>query len=129
MAEKKKFEMNGINKKIAEEMQKIGFTHIEAKIMVYMFNNDIGISKAIEHETGLRQPEASVGLQKLRNIGLLKKEDIKLKGKGRPIHKYSLKKTMNETRDAIMSIAEQRVSVQKEHIASLNGYFDQLLKK
>jgi len=123
MAEKKEFE-----RKIIDEMKELGYTHIEAKITVYMLKNETAISKAIEHETGLRQPEASVGLTKLRKMGLLKKEDMKLKGKGRPIHKYSLKKSINETKAEILKVARQKIDKQQEHLASLDAYFVQFTK-
>lgn len=129
MVTKKKFELSGANLKLCEAIQAVGMNQIDAKILVYMFNNETAISKDIEHSTDLRQPEASLGLQRLRSAGIMTKENIKKIGKGRPVYKYSLKKSKQETVQFILELATKKITVQNENIENLKKQFDILLKQ
>ena len=68
----------------------MGVSRKTAKTLTYLSNVDESISKTIEEETKLRQPEVSTALKELRGRGWIEKEDIKKEGKGRPIHSYKM---------------------------------------
>ncbi|MCJ2533699.1 MAG: ArsR family transcriptional regulator [Candidatus Thermoplasmatota archaeon] len=59
-----------------------------AKTLLYIYQVDECRSADIEHAADLRQPEVSIAMQELRRRGLVKKRDLKSKGKGRPVHIY-----------------------------------------
>jgi predicted transcriptional regulator len=68
----------------------MGVSRKTAKTLTYLSTVDECISKTIEEETRLRQPEVSTALKELRGRGWIEKEDIKKEGKGRPIHSYRM---------------------------------------
>lgn len=68
----------------------MGVSRKTAKTLTYLSQVDNCISKTIEEETRLRQPEVSTALKELRGRGWIEKEDIKKEGKGRPIHSYRM---------------------------------------
>ena len=68
----------------------MGVSRKTAKTLTYLSNVNESISKTIEEETKLRQPEVSTALKELRGRGWIEKEDIKKEGKGRPIHSYKM---------------------------------------
>jgi predicted transcriptional regulator len=68
----------------------MGVSRKTAKTLTYLSHVDNCISKTIEEETRLRQPEVSTALKELRGRGWIEKEDIKKEGKGRPIHSYRM---------------------------------------
>ena len=59
-----------------------------AKILLYISQFDECKCADIEHGADLRQPEVSIAMQELRKRGWAKKQDLKKKGKGRPVHIY-----------------------------------------
>jgi predicted transcriptional regulator len=61
-----------------------------AKTLMYISQVEECRSADVEQGADLRQPEVSVAMQELRRRGWAKKRDIKKKGKGRPVHLYTL---------------------------------------
>ena len=60
-----------------------------AKTLLYISQFDECKGADVEQATDLRQPEVSVAMQELRRRGWIKKQDLKKKGKGRPVHIYT----------------------------------------
>jgi len=67
-----------------------------AKTLLYISQFDECKCTDIEHGADLRQPEVSRSIQELRKRGLVKKRDIKKKGKGRPVHIYKPTTNLSE---------------------------------
>ncbi|HLF06663.1 MAG TPA: ArsR family transcriptional regulator [Thermoplasmata archaeon] len=67
-----------------------------AKSLVCVASKGEITSAGIEGATGLRQPEVSIAVQELRQLGWVAKRDIKKVGKGRPIHSYRLAAPLKE---------------------------------
>ena len=78
------------NDEIVNLLVDMGVSRKTAKTLTYLSSVEECISKTIEEETKLRQPEVSTALKELRGRGWIEKEDIKKEGKGRPIHSYKM---------------------------------------
>ena len=68
----------------------MGVSKKTAKTLTYLSHVDESISRSIEENTNLRQPEVSTALKELRGRGWIEKQDIRKEGKGRPIHSYKM---------------------------------------
>ena len=89
-----------------------------AKTLIYISQFDECKISDIEKGTKLRQPEVSIAMQELRKRGWVKKRDLKEKGKGRPVHIYSIK-----------SISEILMDVEQgslKEVANIKSDIDQL---
>ena len=63
--------------------------------LLYISHCDECRSAEIEHQANLRQPEVSVAMQELQRRGWIRKRDLRKKGKGRPVHIYSLSSSID----------------------------------
>jgi len=109
----KKIEMFQLDKneeKLVELLQRFGYFHTDAKILTYMLKKKKAISKRIEQDMGLRQPEVSTGITRLRRQGLIGKTDVPTEGKGRPSHEYRLKMKPDEIRAYIIKRADEQIA-------------------
>ena len=68
----------------------MGISKKTAKTLTYLSHVDECMSKTIEENTHLRQPEVSTALKELRGRGWIEKHPIRKEGKGRPIHSYRM---------------------------------------
>ena len=78
------------DKKIVKVFSELGMPRNLAKTLMYISRVDECRSAEIEHGANLRQPEVSVAMQLLQDKGWVRRKDLKKKGKGRPVHLYSL---------------------------------------
>jgi predicted transcriptional regulator len=60
----------------------------------------------------MRQPEVSIAMQELRRRGWVKKQDLKKKGKGRPVHIYKTTTDLSE----ILNVFEQEKLKEVENV-------------
>jgi len=97
----------------------LGMPRNMAKTLMYISQVDYCRSLDIEKETHLLQPQVSVAIQELRNRGWVEKQDIKKKGKGRPVHHYRLKK---ELPDIISSFEQHKI----KEVQRVTKNFDEL---
>ncbi len=74
--------------KAVQIFTELGMPKNLAKILLYISQFDECKCADIEHGVDLRQPEVSIAMQELRKRGWAKKQDLKKKGKGRPVHIY-----------------------------------------
>jgi predicted transcriptional regulator len=80
----------------AEVLQSLGVNRNVAKLITYLKEVDEGSSRDIEMATGMRQPEVSVAMGTLRDMGWLSEHEFKNPGKGRPQKIYALRATIEE---------------------------------
>ena len=91
------------DKKIVKVFSELGMPRNLAKTLMYISQVDECRSAEIEHGANLRQPEVSVAMQLLQDKGWVRRRDLKKKGKGRPVHIYSLTSSI----DNIVKIFEK----------------------
>jgi len=84
----------------------IGMRKSLSKALIYISQVDECRSTDVERGTNLRQPEVSIAMQELRRRGWVKKQDLKRKGKGRPVHIYT---STVELSDIVKTIEQEKM--------------------
>ena len=79
-----------------EGLQSLGVNRNVAKLITYLKDVENGSSRDIEIATDMRQPEVSIAMRILREMGWLSEHDVKSPGKGRPMKIYALRATIDE---------------------------------
>jgi predicted transcriptional regulator len=77
-------------------LQSLGLNRNAAKLITYLKEVEEGSSRDIERFTDLRQPEVSIAMGTLRDMGWISERDVKGTGKGRPSKIYALRATIEE---------------------------------
>ncbi len=92
--------------KAVQLFTELGMPKNLAKTLMYI--SQVGECRSAEVEQGadLRQPEVSVAMQELRRRGWVAKQDLKGKGKGRPVHVY---KPMVQLSKIMKSIEQEKL--------------------
>jgi predicted transcriptional regulator len=119
MVKNKPYKFNSQDEKVIKIFSELGMPRNLAKTLLYISHCDECRSAEIEHQANLRQPEVSVAMQELQQRGWIKKRDLRKKGKGRPVHIYSLTAPI----DKIVSTFEQE---KMEEIQIIQRDLDQL---
>jgi len=88
MKAKNLFVLDEKDDKAVQLFTNLGMPRNLAKTIMYLSQIDECRSADVEQVANLRQPEVSVAMQELRRRGWVAKQDIKGKGKGRPVHVY-----------------------------------------
>jgi predicted transcriptional regulator len=88
MKAKSSFVLDEKDDKAVQLFTNLGMPRNLAKTIMYLSQIDECRSADVEQVANLRQPEVSVAMQELRRRGWVAKQDIKGKGKGRPVHVY-----------------------------------------
>lgn len=88
MKAKNSFVLDEKDDKAVQLFTNLGMPRNLAKTIMYLSQVDECRSADVEQVANLRQPEVSVAMQELRRRGWVAKQDIKGKGKGRPVHVY-----------------------------------------
>ncbi|MBN2066267.1 MAG: ArsR family transcriptional regulator, partial [Candidatus Thermoplasmatota archaeon] len=91
MAKKTSYKLQPQDERIVHVFSELGMPKNLAKTLMYISHVDECRSAEIERGANLRQPEVSIAMQHLQDKGWIEKRDLKKKGKGRPVHIYSLK--------------------------------------
>ena len=112
------------DEKIIKVFIELGMPRNLAKTLIYISKVDECKAAEIEHEANLRQPEVSVAMHELQRRGWIKKRDLKKKGKGRPVHLY----TMTSSIDQIVEIFEEEklkeINLVKKDLTSLKNLIE-----
>jgi len=77
-------------------LQSLGINRSVASLITYLQDMNERSSRDIEVATGLRQPEVSIAMRTLREMGWVTEHEIKGDGKGRPQKIYALRSTIDE---------------------------------
>jgi predicted transcriptional regulator len=112
MKRKRSFVLDEKDEKAVELFTDLGMPRNLAKTLMFISQVDECKSSEVEQGADLRQPEVSVAMQELRRRGWAEKRDLKKKGKGRPVHIYTLTKKLPE----ILNKFEQEKMKQVETI-------------
>jgi predicted transcriptional regulator len=96
MDKKNIYALDADDDKAVQLLVKLGMSKSLAKTLLYIYQVDECKCDDIEHGADLSQPEVSIAMQELRRRGLVKKRDLKSKGKGRPVHIYKPTTNLSE---------------------------------
>ena len=93
------------NKRIVELLAKTRVNAKLARILVFLSTVPEAVSRAIEREVNLRQPEVSVAMKELRELGWVDEKVDRTRGKGRPFKVYRLRKPL---KDIVSEVVEKK---------------------
>jgi predicted transcriptional regulator len=79
-----------------EGLQSLGINRNVSKLITYLKDVEEGSSRDIEIATGMRQPEVSIAMRTLKELGWISERDVKSSGEGRPMKIYALSTTIEE---------------------------------
>jgi len=82
--------------KAVQIFTELGMPKNMAKTLLYLSQVPECKSTDIEQCANMRQPEVSKAMQELRKRGWIQKQDLKNKGKGRPVHIYKNTTNLSE---------------------------------
>ena len=128
MKEIEMFQLDKNEEKLVELLQRFGYFHTDAKILTYMLKKKNSISKLIEQDMGLRQPEVSNGIMRLRKQGLIGKTEIHKHGKGRPTHEYHLKTGPDAIRARIIKRADDQIAEKVSWLEETKSILEDVIK-
>jgi predicted transcriptional regulator len=96
MKQKNVYTLDKEDDKVIQLFVKLGMPKnlVKTLICISQFNECKGAD--VERGTDLRQPEVSIAMQELQRRGWVKKRDLKKKGKGRPVHIYTITTDLTE---------------------------------
>ena len=77
-------------------LQGLGVNRNVAKLITYLKDVENGSARDIEMATGMRQPEVSIAMRTLRDMGWILEHEVKSLGKGRPKKIYALGATIEK---------------------------------
>ena len=107
------------DEKAVQLFAELGMPRNLAKTLMYISQVDECKSSEVEQGANLRQPEISVAMQELRKNGWAKKRDLKKKGKGRPVHVYTLTKPIAQILDTFEKEKLRQVDTIKNDLTDL----------
>ena len=112
MKRKRSFVLDEKDERAVELFTDLGMPRNLAKTLMFISQVDECKSSEVEQGADLRQPEVSVAMQEMRRRVWAEKRDLKKKGKGRPVHIYTLTKKLPD----ILNTFEQEKMKQVETI-------------
>ena len=112
--------------KIIEILINLGLNKQVASTLVYLSKAGKAISKEIEAGAGLRQPEVSVAIKEMKELGWVKETDVKKKGKGRPMKVYELNVEFREIVKQIIEKKRQELEEEKRKIDELEKMLNEI---
>ena len=121
MKRKRSFVLDEKDERAVELFTDLGMPRNLAKTL--MFISQVAECKSAEVEQGadLRQPEVSVAMQEMRRRGWAEKRDLKKKGKGRPVHIYTLTKKLPEILNTFEQEKMKQVETIRKDLTDLQG--------
>jgi predicted transcriptional regulator len=121
MKRKNSFVLDEKDDKAVSLFSDLGMPRNLAKTLMYISQVPECRSADVEQGADLRQPEVSVAMQEMRRRGWAKKRDLKKKGKGRPVHIYTLTKALPEILRNFESDKMKQVQTIKSDLTELQS--------
>lgn len=107
--------LNDKEERIVDLLAEAGLNRNIARVVVYLSKVGETVSRDIEREANLRQPEVSLAMKELKNLGWIKEKEIKRKGKGRPLKSYKLSIDIKDiVRDLVEKKREEIKKLEKD---------------
>jgi predicted transcriptional regulator len=112
MKQKNVYALDKEDDKVIQLFVKLGMPKNLVKTLICVSQFEECKGADVERGTDLRQPEVSIAMQELQRRGWVKKRDLKKKGKGRPVHIYTITADLTE----IMTTFEQEKLKEVENV-------------
>ncbi len=121
MKRKRSFVLDEKDERAVELFTDLGMPRNLAKTLMFISQVDECKSAEVEQGADLRQPEVSVAMQEMRRRGWAEKRDLKKKGKGRPVHIYTLTKKLPEILNTFEQEKMKQVETIRKDLTDLQG--------
>ena len=121
MKRKRSFVLDEKDERAVELFTDLGMPRNLAKTLMFISQVDECKSAEVEQGADLRQHEVSVAMQEMRRRGWAEKRDLKKKGKGRPVHIYTLTKRLPEILNTFELEKMKQVETIKKDLTDLQG--------
>ena len=121
MKRKRSFVLDEKDERAVELFTDLGMPRNLAKTLMFISQVDECKSAEVEQGADLRQPEVSVAMQEMRRRGWAEKRDLKKKGKGRPVHIYTLTKRLPEILNTFELEKMKQVETIRKDLTDLQG--------
>ncbi len=107
---------------LANLLIRIGLKRNVARVLVYLAHNPEATSREIERGTDLRQPEVSLAMASMIDLGWVSNREIKAENKGRPVKIYRLSRPISEITDALEREKREQANSQLSLIQQIRRY-------
>ena len=121
MKQKNVYKLDNDDAKAIQLFVNLGMQKNLAKTVLYISQFDECKCADVEQGTDMRQPEVSIAMQELRRRGWVKKQDLKKKGRGRPVHIYKTTTDLSEILKTFEQEKLQEVENVKNNISALKN--------
>ncbi|MCS7121846.1 MAG: ArsR family transcriptional regulator [Archaeoglobaceae archaeon] len=108
-----------VDERMVELLTETGLNRNIAKVVAFLAKVGEAVSRDIERAANLRQPEVSLAMKELKELGWVKERELKKKGKGRPLKSYKLTRELKE-------IVAELVTKKKEEIKKIEKDLEEL---
>ena len=125
MVQNVRYKFTNQDEKVVKVFQELGMPRNLAKTLMYISQVEECRSSEIERNASLRQPEVSVAMQDLQKKGWIRKRDLKKKGKGRPVHLYTLNSPIQNIVKDFENIKIKEINNVKKDLSDLKNLIDQ----
>ena len=126
MKQKNVYTLDNEDDKIIQLFVKLGMPKNLVKTLICISQFDEFKGADVEQRADLRQPEVSIAMQELQRRGWAKKRDEKKKGKGRPVHIYTITADLPEIMTTFEQEKLQEVESIKKGISELKSIVQNL---
>jgi len=111
--------MDEKDNEIVNILTRIGMARNTAKVFVAIKELDTPDTKQIMQFTGIMQPQISVAVRQLIDMGYVESTSEQTENRGRPISYFSLKKSIDEIISDIEETMQRKIDAKKQDIERL----------
>jgi len=112
-------QMDEKDNEIVNILTRTGMTKNTAKVFVAIKELNNSDTKQIMQFTGIMQPQISVAVRQLIDMGYVESKTKQTENRGRSISYFSLKKSMSEIINDMEMIVQERINIEKQNIERL----------
>jgi len=114
-------EYDGSGDQMITALMSTGMKKNTSKVLVFIALNSGTTSENIERAMRLRQPDVSVSVQELYDLGWLGRVSVRGTGKGRPKYVYTLSKPLSEIVNEIEKGEKEKIKKIEENLRQMRS--------
>ena len=114
-------EYDGSGDQMIAALMSTGMKKNTSKVLVFIALNSGTTSENIERAMRLRQPDVSVSVQELYDLGWLGRVSVRGTGKGRPKYVYTLSKPFSEIVNEIEKSERDKIKKIEENLKQMRS--------
>lgn len=107
------------SQEIIDLLISLGVSHNIAKTLIFLHKHGPSKSIDLQRKCALRQPDVSIAISRLNELGVVNIVKVNSKGRGRPSHIYELAMPLNEALVPFRQQANERLTVIQTQLSRL----------